>query len=166
MAMQPKLWALNGLATELGVANATIAKALRDVKPDGTIDLRGQRFPAWRLSTARRALDARAEANRRRLTGGGTAPDREALAMAGEIETRLADVEAFLEELEAEPDVVKRRELVKSEGGCIGALDRALAKSIESDGDMAPVFEPMRERVLGELVGQLLKATSWELKAA
>ncbi len=166
MAMRARLWTLSGLATELGCNIRTISAALNDVPADGRVNLRGKAYDGWKIETARKALAARSAEVARKRNGGCSAPDREALRMAGEIETRLADVEALLERLDAEPDVAKRREMVKSQGGCIGALDRALAKSIESDDDMLPIFEPMREKVLGEIVNRVLAATSWKLKAA
>ena len=60
MAMQAKLWTVNGLATELGRDRRTIAKALDGVPPDGAVG-KGR---GWYLTTAIRALEAHGGAPR------------------------------------------------------------------------------------------------------
>lgn len=55
MAMTPKIYSLNALATELDRDRRTIAAALRGVKPDG----KSGRFDGWLLATALRHIDRR-----------------------------------------------------------------------------------------------------------
>jgi phage terminase Nu1 subunit (DNA packaging protein) len=54
MGMTARLWSINALATELGRDRRTIAKALRQVAPDGKAD--GGK--AWFMTTALAALAA------------------------------------------------------------------------------------------------------------
>jgi hypothetical protein len=55
MGMTKQLWSINALATELGHDRRTIALALREIRPDGT--LRGH--SAWYLDTALMAVTPR-----------------------------------------------------------------------------------------------------------
>jgi hypothetical protein len=55
VSMTPSLFSIESLAVELGRDRRTIAKALRDVTPDGKIGSR----PAWRLQTALKAMKRR-----------------------------------------------------------------------------------------------------------
>ena len=52
MPMQPGLWSVNGLATELEIDRRTVARRLRDVPPAGK---RGG-HPVWRMADALPAL--------------------------------------------------------------------------------------------------------------
>jgi hypothetical protein len=54
MAMQAKLWTMNGLSTELRMDRRKLGELLSAVPPDG----KEQGFPAWRMSTAVAALNA------------------------------------------------------------------------------------------------------------
>jgi hypothetical protein len=53
MSMRPRLWSLNGLATELGRDRRTMGKVLATSPADGKLS----GHPAWLLTTALRALD-------------------------------------------------------------------------------------------------------------
>src|SRR5215218_6884863 len=53
MSMRPRLWSLNGLATELGRDRRTMAKVLAATPPDGRLN----GHSAWFLATALKALD-------------------------------------------------------------------------------------------------------------
>ena len=55
MAMTPKLWSINGLATELAMDRRTVAKKLSGVRPSGTIN----GSPAWHLTVALEAIQGR-----------------------------------------------------------------------------------------------------------
>jgi hypothetical protein len=55
MAMRPRLWAISGLAVELGKDRRTVAKALARVPPAGRLG----GHDAWRLTDALKALEPR-----------------------------------------------------------------------------------------------------------
>ena len=103
MGMTPALYSINGIACELGRDRRTVARALRDIGPDGEVSGR----KAWRLTTALRALD---RVERMRSSNGGSAYDDDsdlhALEIAGQ------RVQQVLDQLAALPDVKARRQLV------------------------------------------------------
>src|SRR3954453_12246040 len=53
MSMRPRLWSLNGLATELGRDRRTMGKIFGTTAPDGKLN----GHSAWLLRTALNALD-------------------------------------------------------------------------------------------------------------
>jgi hypothetical protein len=53
MSMRPRLWSLNGLATELGRDRRTMGKILSTTPPDGRLN----GHPAWFLTTALNAVE-------------------------------------------------------------------------------------------------------------
>src|SRR5215213_9800655 len=53
MSMRPRLWSLNGLATELGRDRRTMGKILATTPPDGRLN----GHAAWFLTTALDAVD-------------------------------------------------------------------------------------------------------------
>ena len=55
MAMTPKLWSINALATELGMDRRTVAKKLSGVRPSGTLN----GSPTWHLTVALEAIQRR-----------------------------------------------------------------------------------------------------------
>jgi hypothetical protein len=52
MAMVPRLWSINGLATEFGLDRRTVAKKMARIPPDGRLD----KGSGWFLTTALPAL--------------------------------------------------------------------------------------------------------------
>jgi len=103
------LFTVEGLARELGRDRRTVAKALHRQAPDGRI--RGR--DSWFLSTALALL------NRREVAS----PVLECLK---EVERCYAAVQGALEKLRNEPDVEKRRRIVRRSPIPLGALLQAM----------------------------------------
>lgn len=149
MAMTAALYGISALATELDRDRRTIARALRSVKPDGKTN--DGRHPAWRMTSALTALD-RTE-GRRRDAGGGVADDAvAALDFAGR------NVIALLERLEAEPDIAKRREMLKAEGRLVGEYVRASDEvQARRSPDQQMIEGPFVSKLMASMVAETLK---------
>jgi hypothetical protein len=92
------------------------------VPPDGSIEIKGQSYDAWRLAATLSAL------NRRNGHAGHHANLERAAAV-------VAALDGF-RRLEAELDVGARRKIVGEIGPCIGALDRAIEASAQDGLEM------------------------------
>jgi hypothetical protein len=149
MAMQPALFTSEAIAVELNRDRRTVAKALRNVRPDG--EVRGRR--AWRITTALSALRSR---------DGAAGGDNSALA---EIERLGSELERGFKQVEARPDLTERRKILARIGPGIGALDRAMERAA---ADCRPaeraMLDQVRESLLRDLVGQFMGLGCWECK--
>src|SRR5438093_9673609 len=150
MAMQPSVFTREALAVELGRDRRTIAKALRDVRPDGELNGR----PAWRLTTALDAMRKRERANR----GDGDDVD----SLCDEMERVAAQLEASLDCLRREPDVATRRIMVRNIGGGVGVLDELMERAA---ADAKPheqgILQIVRDRVVGDAINEILSLCEW-----
>jgi hypothetical protein len=113
VSMTPSLFSIESLAVELGRDRRTIAKALRDVPADGESNGR----PVWRITTALRAMQRR-DGNDRGSDG--------IEQLLAEIERLASDLEAGFDQARDEPNLEKRREILREIGPCRGALDRSM----------------------------------------
>jgi hypothetical protein len=158
MGMMPTPFTLNAIACELGRDRRTVARALRDVKPDGAVNGR----KGWFISTALRALD-RVEG--RRGTGGSFFDDDHDLQA---LESAARRVDEVFDQLKALPDVKARRQLVQSGGAgevigqLVDAFDRVEQRRLD-DSDRV-VMSPVRDQTIGQTIGELLSLCSWRLE--
>jgi hypothetical protein len=153
MAMRPRLWGLSALATELARNVRTVSKALTGVKADGQV----HGHDAWYLRTALRAMKTYEKSSDqlaiRRWNGGGD-------ELLGQLGAAANQVEEMLVRLRREPDLRRRREILKKEGGRVGELDRLFEADFVRQGPEAvTVFGPFRDRVIGGVIGELLELT-------
>src|SRR5438034_5654792 len=130
MAMKPSLFTNEGLAVELARDRRTVAKALRSTPPDGELNGR----PAWRLTTALDAMRKRERANR----GDGDDVD----SLCDELERVAASLDAGLDRVREEPNVGKRRVMLRDIGPTVGTLDRLMERA-------ATGVRPHEARLLG-----------------
>jgi len=134
----------------------TIKRALRGVEPDGF----EQGQPRYRIGTVMRAVAAHTSLTGRSRSSGASSIEGELVAL----EQADLDVKAFLERLAAEPDVRRRRAIVKSAGKVIGALDEAFGASIAAQGpDAATVYTPLRNETVASAINELLRLCKWKL---
>jgi hypothetical protein len=134
----------------------TIKRALRAVEPDGY----EQGQPRWRVGTVMRAVAAHSSHTGRARSSGACSIEPELMAL----EQADLNVKAFLKRLRAEPDVRRRRAIVKSAGKVIGALDEAFGASIAAQGpDAATVYTPFRNEVVASAINELMSLCKWKL---
>jgi len=149
MAIKQQLWSLNALACELGCDIRKVGRALNNVPADGK--LRGH--DAWFLKTALNALT-------RYETRTGNAAVRSAVVDWGVLEeegTRLAAaLENGIAEIAAEPDIDKRREMMRRVAPFCGELDRLLERGEAATGAKESELW-MMQQVRGQLVGGALR---------
>ncbi len=164
MARKPESNGNDPLVTREGASQRldrnvrTIGRALGEIPPDDAGP------PArWRLSTIRQALAARAD-----RTGADRGNDKK-LRLCYDIERLSEDAQSLIERLRAEPDQAKRLYIATRDGRCIGALERALRKSVDLSDD---VDQPLNEayvehKIIGPMFGEvfsLLGVTDEDLK--
>jgi hypothetical protein len=152
MAMTPKLFTISGAAVELGVDRRTVAAALADVVPDGKVG----KIAAWRLRTVLRALGVRLRGSSNMES---TSADLDELERLNEVLT-----EGF-KRVEAEPDVAKRREMLREIGPNVGRIDAVWARSYASFSEAERKFyDRYRDMAISQMVGEVLALGQWQLK--
>jgi hypothetical protein len=138
MGMTPSLFSIEALAVETARDRRTIARALRNVTPDG----KGKGRPAWRLATALEALD-------RRSGGGGigTKADHDALL-------ELANtIERGFERARGIADLEERRAFLKELGPRVGEMERGLAALNPSNDVIGTI---VHDHILGGTINEFL----------
>jgi hypothetical protein len=133
MSMTPTLFSIEGIATELGRDRRTVARALRDLPPDG--EVRGK--PAWRLASVIRILN-------RREGGAGSE------TAASEIEETCGRLQSGLDRATEIADIEQRRVVLKQIGPLVGKLDRLMTAA--DNGDI--VCELLHREALRDAVAQ------------
>jgi hypothetical protein len=143
MGMTPKLHSIETLAVETGRDRRTVARALRNVTPDGTLRKR----PAWRLQTAIRALDRR--------SGGGGANG--ATTVAGSDADGLIHLAKTIEEgfehARKIKNIEERRAYLRELGPSVGQLDRGLASLYPNNEIMEKI---VRDHITGGTISTFL----------
>ena len=85
-------------------------------------------------------------------------------AVCDELLEASKDVEVVLKRLANEPDIQKRREIAKQDGGAIGRLDAAMKLSIalqpEHSREMARTFSNL---IIGRAAGDFFEFCNWRL---
>lgn len=164
MSMVPKLWTLNGLATELRHVPRTVGRALRGIPADGKVGTRD----AWYLTTALGALRTHefgSDQLGQRYNGHGANGSGDNSADILHIADQLEDLnDRLLREMEttqAEPDLGRRREQIKEWGPMVGQIDRLLRRSFDLQG-IPSVGEAFADKVLRHLAGNVLYLGGWE----
>jgi hypothetical protein len=146
MSMTPSVFTVESLAVELKRDRRTIARALRDVPADGKV--RGR--PAWRIVTALAHLGERPTSS-----NGVDAAAEAALAATDEVAN-------FLDRLRAEPDVAVRRQMVRAEGGCVGAFSDTFGAIAKGDSVGRIVYDVL----LAQAINTVLDLCNWKLDPA
>jgi hypothetical protein len=152
--MQPTIFSINGLSVELGRNARAIAKALKDTPSDGVCGLK--RLPRWKLTTALAALE------RHDRRGGVPAVVLKFDEAAASELVRLADyVDAALQELAHEPDIIKRRsrspEIAQAIEQCSDRLEAL------TPPDDRPFTSDFRDKLIGQTLRRLLSLCEWEI---
>jgi hypothetical protein len=146
---KPKLYSMNRLAKVFSHNPRTVERALRDVPPDGVLG----RFPAWTLATATGAMRDYADDSAQLVgrTGAGTDNPLAALMPAAD------RVDAFLKGLRAEPDVERRRAMLRREGRVVGELEQVLEAVFVATGPECPaLMRPWLSEQLIEIMSETL----------
>jgi hypothetical protein len=131
----------------------TVARALQGVAADDK-DYQGR--PRWRLARVVRALEVRQ----------GTASSSGNSPAADAIEALAAELHAGLDEIEAEDDIAKRRELAKAVGKLVGRLDAAMERgAATAKPHERAMLAIARDAAIGGAVGRLMQLCNWNLAA-
>lgn len=149
MIDKPKLYSMNRLAKVFSHNPRTVERALRDVPPDGHLG----RFPGWTLATATAAMRDYADDSAMLLgrTGFGTDDPLDAILPAAD------RVDVFLKGLRAEPDVERRRALLKQNGRLVGELEQALQAVFVAGGPECPaLMRPWLSEQLIQIMSETL----------
>jgi hypothetical protein len=153
MSMTAKLYTISGLAVELNRDRRTVGKSLSRTPPDGQTEAGD---PGWYLTTALRSL-GRSDGRDRY----GDDADLNALEAAAAV------VDDLLDALRAEPNVKKRRELLKREGSVIGGFTAALDRVRAGHSDSTRMVEgPFVDGMIGVAIAEVLHLCNLEIKAA
>ena len=158
--MTTKLWSISALARELRRNERTISKALDNVPADGKLT---GGHNGWTLATAFTALErysAHSEQLRERYGTGDAGPPEAAIRAA---ERANEDVGVLLDELHAEPDLEKRRELFRTEGRVIGALHHGIEILLAND-PLRALHEPVLRQAVGQAIGTALDLCQYSLE--
>jgi hypothetical protein len=149
MPMTPQLFSISGAAVELGMDRRTIAAALTDSSPDGKVG----KHPAWRLRTILAAL------------GMGKGSGKISNADLDEMERVAETFMAGLKRVEAEPDIAKRREMMREVGPNFGRLDALWTRVNATMPPNEQAFcEHYQEMVMGRLLGEVLALCNWKIR--
>ena len=123
--MKRKLWSQHALAKELGHNERTIARMLECVPADGAIP-GGHR--GWHMTTALAALsEYSAGSSQLRPTADVHHPSGTPVA----IDRAASAVQDMMDRMRAEPNVDRRRELMRAEGRSVGQLHRLIESDLE-----------------------------------
>ena len=148
--MRPTLFTLSGAATELGRDVRMLGMALKATPPDGQV--RGR--DGWFLSTIIYAIERRS-----RATG-----SRSGNSICDECERLGHELEDGLQKLRDEPDLAKRRAIVKEIGWLVGALDRSMDDAaVGCRPHEAGILKVVRDAVIGNAIGEILELAQWDL---
>ena len=151
MSMHPTLFSCEALAIELGRDRRAIAKLLRDVPADGEVKGR----PAWRLTTALQALRQREEAGR------GT---HGVNAACDAIERLEMELERGLACVRLEPDLGRRREMLRDVAPLVGRLDAALREGAQGfPKHEADLLAVARDQITTAGIAAVLDLGRWEM---
>jgi hypothetical protein len=161
-----RLWSISALATELERNARTVVRALRETPADGRTK-GGHR--GWHLATALRALAAY-ERQSDQLSQRSYQSAKSAshlLSSPGllahvidQIETTIITLEGAMQRTRAEPDIIKRREMISEWGPVVGQLDRLLRQSFELQGGEA-CLTPFGDKILGALIAEVCALGGW-----
>jgi hypothetical protein len=144
---KPKLYSMNRLAKSFAHNPRTVERALRDVPPDGHLG----RFPAWHLATATKAMRDYADNSEQLVGRTGAGDPLDAILPAAD------RVDVFLKGLRAEPDVERRRALLKQNGRLVGELEQALQAVFVAGGPECPaLMRPWLSEQLIQIMGETL----------
>ena len=147
-------FSINALAEMLERDRRTVAKALRDIQPDGR-DARGA--PRWKISSAVRALTNH--------SAGSDSPHESTDA----IEQAARDVDKMLAKLRAAGGVEAARKLLRDDGigRSIGRLDHALERGLVGLRPAeARLLGIVRNEVIGRAIGEVMDLCAWQLGGA
>jgi hypothetical protein len=141
MPLQPTLFTIEGLSTELARDRRTLARALRTVPADGKVKGR----PAWRISTVLSVLRS---------------PPSQDDGTLVALEQAADTLEVGFERLRREPVIAVRRKLAHEVGPYVGAFFDALDRTSIGETDSARVCNDivrnyLERSALGEFLGLL-----------
>jgi hypothetical protein len=143
---ETKFFTCNGAADLLERDRRTVRRAMAQVPPDGHDD---QGRPVWTVATVVRAMARHA---------GGSGDTNAAHAALDDIERLAGELEEGIERLRLEPDVARRRELLKEVGPSVGALDRAMiaANSTSPPAERALLDDYCLKVIMRPALGHIL----------
>jgi hypothetical protein len=166
------LMSVNAAASALEHDRATLVRALKYVKPDGYEGAGRKRHPRWTLRTIVDALShgAKQHPQRRGYNGPGL-PDREVQALIDELQDLLFEFDDRCEQLEAEPDVKKRRAM-DTDGRFAGYFVGAAEQKYEEINDAIGMGPPdiagnhLWDQILFAMIDRLMDLLEWQLDPA
>jgi hypothetical protein len=134
----------------------TLKGALHGIAPDG---FEGDQ-PRYKLATVMRVMAAH---TRKTGSRSNVSPIEAELAA---LEEAAIVVGAFMGRIRAESDLKRRRSLAKSDGVCIGILDKAFSASITAQGsDAIPIYTPLRDQAVASAINELMTLCEWKIAA-
>jgi hypothetical protein len=147
------LCSINGAADMLGRDRRTVERALRGVPPEDLT--KGKR---WRLSTIAAALNTARE---------GPAPQcNDEAAEAVEAASRLlaAGIERMQAAAETGGPAAAREIVVNGVGTLVGELERAMERGAAGlKPHQQDLLEIARDKIIGDVVGQICGVCQWEV---
>jgi hypothetical protein len=153
----PSTFSVNGAADLLERDRRTIRRALAMVPPDA----KETGSPRWRLRTI---LDALAAHERRTGHERPRAHDGGRDAVLEEIEQLSAKLDAGFNQMAAEPDMARRREMATEVGPLVGALNRTIARSHEFvPPDERPFVKLGTDQILRQAIANFMGLCQYEL---
>ena len=150
MSMTPKLHSIEGIAVETGRDRRTVARALRNVTPDGKAKGR----PAWRLTTALAALNRRAGGSAGSAITRGD-PDADGLLQLAQT------IEEGFERARKIKDIEQRRAFLKELGPSVGLMDQKLS-NLNPDDEIVGTI--VHEHIIGGTISTFLNLMEMTLR--
>jgi hypothetical protein len=149
MGMTPKLHSIETLAVETGRDRRTVARALRNVTPDGKAKGR----PAYRMATALAALNRRAGGTGSTTRRGD--PDADGLLQLA------TTIQQGFQHARSIANIEERREFLKELGPSVGLMDQKLSALNPDDQIMGTI---VHEHILGGTISTFLKLMEMTLR--
>jgi hypothetical protein len=142
---------LNALAEQFEVDRSTMVRAMRGVPPD---EVKKGNRPAWRTSTAAKALE-----RHRRKNHGGNGDDSYRLALVDKIEAAFNELNRQFERLQAEADLEKRRALsLKMQvGKTINGIEELFETVNKMDEETGTIMQIVSEKLVGTARSHLIE---------
>jgi hypothetical protein len=149
-----RLFTTHGAASILERDRGTIMRCVRELRPDGRDD---QGRPMWALANIVRALARNSDVTG--ADGGVIDP------ICDEIGRVAAELDAGFSRVASEPDLEKRRAMLREVAPAVGQLDKMMRRCNEAQPESRrALLETAREVVLGRNVANVLGLGNWTVE--
>jgi hypothetical protein len=153
MSKKQKLYSINSLTGELRRNFRTLAKALASVPADGTLAGR----PAWHLSSAIAAM-REYETGSNRFDGRLSVDDAGGEdAVPPAIAAAVDAVQDLVKRMRSEPDVDRRRELLRADGKRVGRLHQLIESDLRARGpEYTEIYKPYFSQMFAHVTAETM----------